>query len=256
LKYVIHDMGLPAFKAEVERYLGHPLPEPREAPPLEVDDHLGWHEQGDGRLWLGIPVETGRIKDEGALRLASGLRAFFRKFGTPARLPCQQSILLIDLEPAWKAEVEAWLEVYGIATVEQVSTVRRWSMACPAFPTCGLAVTEAERALPALLDELEVALARLGPEDERFTVRVAGSPNGRSRPYNADIGLVGRSAAKQEDGSSEPGKYTIFLGGRTEGDRLNSLFRDYVPFDQIVPELVPVFARFQSERLPGESFGD
>ena len=256
LKYVIYDMGLSAFKATVEEYLGHPLPEPRDNPVTGVCDHLGWQPQGDGKLALGLPVENGRIKDEGSLRLASGLRALFRRYGTPARLTCGQSILLIDLEPAWKAEVEAILEEYGIATVERVSTVRRWSMACPALPTCGLAVTEAERALPTILDQLEVALARLGLEDERFTVRMTGCPNGCARPYNADIGLVGRSATKNEDGSNEPGTYTIFLGGSTLGQRLNVLYKDYVPFDQVVAELVPVFERFKAERLAGEPFGD
>jgi sulfite reductase (ferredoxin) len=256
LKYVIYDMGLPAFKAKVEEYLGHPLPEPRPNPVTEVCDHLGWHEQGDGKLSLGIPVENGRIKDEGPLQLASGLRALFRRFGTPARLTCGQSILLIDLEPAWRSEVEAILERHGIATVERVSTARRWSMACPALPTCGLAVTEAERALPTIMDELEVALGRLGLAEERFTVRMTGCPNGCARPYNADIGLVGRSAAKGEDGGNEPGTYTIFLGGSTLGERLNVLFKDYVPFDQVVAELVPVFERFKAERLAGEPFGD
>ena len=78
-------------------------------------------------------------------------------------MTCQQKILLADLEPAWRGEIEQWLAEYGIATVEQVSTVRRWSMACPALPTCGLAVTEAERALPGLLDQLEVAAGESRP---------------------------------------------------------------------------------------------
>jgi sulfite reductase (ferredoxin) len=256
LKYVIYDMGLPAFRAAVEGYLGRPLEDPRPNPVVEVCDHLGWHDQGDGRLSLGLPVENGRIKDEGALRLASGLRAFFERYGTPARLTCSQSILLIDLEPAWRPEIEAWLEAYGIASVERVSTVRRWSMACPALPTCGLAVTEAERALPGLLDGLEAVLDELGLAEERFTVRMTGCPNGCARPYNADVGLVGRSAAKTGDGGNEPGTYTIFLGGSTLGDRLNVLYKDYVPYDQVVPELAAVLARFAAERLPGEPFGD
>ena len=158
LKYIIHDWGLPAFRAKIEEYLGHPLADPKPVNVTGVDDHLGWHAQGDGKLFLGIPVENGRIKDEGDYRLASGLRAFFEKYQTPARLTCQQSILLADLEPAWRGEIERWLAEYGIATVEQISTVRRWSMACPALPTCGLAVTEAERALPGILDQLEVEL--------------------------------------------------------------------------------------------------
>ena len=162
LKYIIHDWGMPAFRAKVEEYLGHPLADPKPIEVSGVDDHLGWHSQGDGKLFLGIPVENGRIKDDGDLRLASGLRAFFQKYKTPARLTCQQKILLADLDPAWRGEIEQWLAEYGIATVEQVSTVRRWSMACPALPTCGLAVTEAERPCPTILDQLEVALASLG----------------------------------------------------------------------------------------------
>jgi sulfite reductase (ferredoxin) len=256
LKYIIHDWGLPAFRAKVEEYLGHSLADPEPVTVAEVEDHLGWHEQGDGKLFLGIPVENGRIKDEGSHRLSSGLRAFFEKYQTPGRLTCQQSILLADIEPEWRGDIERWLEAYGIAAVEQITTVRRWSMACPALPTCGLAVTEAERVLPQILDRLELELARLGLGDERLTVRMTGCPNGCARPYNSDIGLVGRSAHIRPDGTPGPGKYTIFLGGRTVGDRLNVEFKDYVPFDQVVPELVPVFVRFKSERLDGESFGD
>ena len=256
LKYIIHDWGMPAFRAKIEEYLGHPVADPKPVPVSGVEDHLGWHRQGDGKLFLGIPVENGRIKDQGDYRLRSGLRAFFEKYRTPGRLTCQQSILLSDLEPSWRPGIERWLEAYGIATVEQISTVRRWSMACPALPTCGLAVTEAERALPGILDELEVELAQLGLEGERFTVRMTGCPNGCARPYNADIGLVGRSAHVQPDGTPGPGTYTIFLGGRTLGDRLNVQFKDYVPYDRVVAELIPVFIRFKTERLDGESLGD
>ena len=256
LKYVIHDWGLPAFRQKIEEYLGRPLLDPRSVTVTDVDDHLGWREQGNGKLYLGIPVENGRIKDEGGYRLFTGLHAFFQKYQVPARLTCQQSILLADIEPAWKPEVNAWLQEYGIASVEQISTVRRWAMACPALPTCGLAITEAERFMPTVLDELEVALHRLGLDQERLTVRMTGCPNGCARPYNADIGLVGRSAHVGPDCEPGPGTYTIFLGGRTVGDRLGLEYKDYVPHDQLVTELIPVFERFKAERQPGESFGD
>jgi sulfite reductase (ferredoxin) len=256
LKYVIYDWGLPAFRAKIEEYLGEELADPKPIAVSNVDDHLSWHTQGDGKFFLGIPVENGRIKDEGSLRLFSGLKAFFETYGTPARLTCQQKVLLTNLEPAWKRAIEALLEEYGIASVEQVSTVRRWSMACPAMPTCGLAVTEAERALPTIIDQLEAELAALGLDQERFTVRMTGCPNGCARPYNADIGLVGRSATRNPDGTPGPGTYTIFLGGRTTGERLNVEYKDYVPFDRVVAELVPVLARYKAERLPGESVGD
>ncbi|MHC5539202.1 NADPH-dependent assimilatory sulfite reductase hemoprotein subunit, partial [Singulisphaera rosea] len=148
LKYIIHDWGMPAFRAKIEEYLGHPIADPKPVFVTGVEDHLGWHEQGDGKLFLGIPVENGRIKDDGDFRLMTALRTLFTKYSMPARLTCQQSILLVGLDPAWRSDIEKTLVEHGVASVEQISTVRRWSMACPAMPTCGLAVTEAERALP------------------------------------------------------------------------------------------------------------
>jgi sulfite reductase (ferredoxin) len=256
LKYIIHDWGIAAFRAKVEEYLGYRLADPKPITVSDVDDHLGWHPQGDGRWFLGIPVENGRIGDSGHYRLAAGLRAFFERYNAPARLTCQQSILLCSIDSAARAEVETWLEEFGIATVEEVSVVRRWAMACPALPTCGLAVTEAERALPGILDRLETELERLGLDQERLTVRMTGCPNGCARPYNSDIGLVGRSAHVNPDGTPGPGTYTIFLGGRTVGDRLNVEFKDYVPYDKVVDELLPVFVQFKELRRDGESFGD
>ena len=256
IKYLVFDWGMPKFRAKVEEYLGRPLDESKPVTVTEVQDHLGWHEQGDGKLFLGLPVENGRIKDDGPFRLLAALREFFTKYQTPARMTCQQSIILADLDPSWKSAIEGLLENHGVATVERYSTVRRWSMACPAMSTCGLAVTEAERALPTIMDQLEVELANMGLADDRFTVRMTGCPNGCARPYNADIGLVGRSATRNDDGTPGPGTYTIFLGGRAIGDRLNVEFRDYVPFGEVVPTLMPIFGRFKAERQLDETFGD
>ena len=256
LKYVIHDLGIAAFRAKVEDVLGRKLDDPRDVLVTEVDDHLGWRDQGDGKLSLGLNVENGRIKDVDGFRLATCLREYFSTYKTPARLTCQQSILLADIEPGSREDIDTLLREHGIRTVEEISTVRRWSMACPALPTCGLAVTEAERALPGLIDELESSLDGMGLGDERLSVRMTGCPNGCARPYNADIGLVGRSATKRDDGTPGPGTYTIFLGGRVIGDRLNAIYKDYVPYGEVVATLGPVFKRFQAERSGVESFGE
>jgi len=119
-------------------------------------------------------------------------------------------------------------------------------VACPAMPTCGLAVTESERALPGMMDQLEVGLKKLGLENEVFTTRMTGCPNGCARPYNSDIGLVGKTL----------GKYTILLAGRREGDRLNRVYQDLVPTEDVVSTLLPLFAYFKQDRQKGESFGD
>ena len=119
-------------------------------------------------------------------------------------------------------------------------------MACPALPTCGLSITESERALPGMIDQMEHHLAELGLAGEVFTTRMTGCPNGCARPYNSDIGLVGKAK----------GKYTIFLGGRRQGDRLNFIYQDMVPAEEVVPRLANVFRYFRDERKSGEAFGD
>ena len=111
----------------------------------------------------------------------------------------------------------------------------------PRLPTCGLAVTESERVLPSMIDQLEAELAKLGLASEVFTIRMTGCPNGCARPYNSDIGLVGKTKDK----------YTIFLGGRLLGDRLNFIYKDLVPTDEVVPTLVPVFRYFSDARAAG-----
>jgi sulfite reductase (ferredoxin) len=246
MKYLIHNWGLERFKAKVEEYYGKPLAEPHPDDVRGFDDHMGWHEQGDGRWFYGLNIENGRIADRAGFQLKTALREICRRLNPGIRLTAHQSMLLTDIDWANRAGVENTLREHGVPLTEEISAVRRWSMACVAWPTCGLAITESERALPAMLDQLEIELARLGLANEVFTLRMTGCPNGCARPYNSDIGLVGRTA----------GKYTIFLGGRVLGDRLNTLYKDMVPHDQVVPTLVRVFAYFKHARLPSETFGD
>ncbi len=246
LKYLIHNWGLPAFKAKVEEYYGQPLADPHPDDVRGFDDHIGWHEQGDGKLFYGLNVENGRIHDEGDFRLKAALRKICTTLKPGIRLTAHQSILFTDVDPADRDTLENLLRQHGIKLSDEISNVRRWSMACVAWPTCGLAITESERALPGLIDQIEVELAKLGLSSETFTLRMTGCPNGCARPYNCDIGLVGKAA----------GKYTIFVGGRLLGDRLNFIFKDMVPADDVVPSLVPVLAYFKQDRQDGETLGD
>ena len=158
----------------------------------------------------------------------------------------KENSLLCNLEPEWKDEIIALLREHGIKTHEEISKARRFALACPALPTCGLAITESERVLPSVVDELEVELAKLGLNAETFTIRMTGCPNGCARPYTSDIGLVGKAV----------GKYTIFVGGSLLGNRLNVIYKNMVPLQEVVNELVPLFVYFKVERQSGESFGD
>jgi sulfite reductase (ferredoxin) len=246
MKYLVHNWGLARFKDKVEEYFGTSL---QPAKPVGVhgfNDGMGWHEQGDGRWFYGLNIENGRIKDTESMRLKSALREICKTISPPLRLTPHQSIIFCDILPADRARLEAILRHQGVPLTEDYSKVRRWSMACPALPTCGLAVTESERVLPSMLDQLETELKNLGLEKEVFTTRMTGCPNGCARPYNSDIGLVGKTKDK----------YTIFLGGRVLGDRLNFIYKDLVPTAEVVPTLVPVLAYFKEDRQDGESFGD
>lgn len=246
LKYLLHDRGLEWFKGKVEEYVGYKLPEPRPDDVWGFDDHMGWHEQGDGRWFYGLNIENGRIKDEGDLRLKTALREICHQFRPGIRLTSHQSLLFTDIVPENRSTLEEILRSHGVKLTHEVSNARRWSMACVAWPTCGLSITESERALPGMIDQIEVELARLGLSSETFTIRMTGCPNGCARPYNSDIGLVGKAA----------NKYTIFVGGRLLGDRLNFIYKDMVPSEEVVPSLVPVLTYFKQEREPGETLGD
>lgn len=246
LKYLIHDWGLPKFKAAVEEYYGQKLDNPHPADVTASPDHIGWYEQGDGKLFVGINIETGRIKDDGPLRIKTGLRKILQKYGMETRLTALQSVILCDIDPKDKNDICKLLAEHGIKQDHELTMIRRLSIACPAFPTCALSVTESERALPGVIDKLEVELARLGIPQEQVAVHMTGCPNGCARPYTPDIGFVGKTL----------GKYTIFLGGNVQGTRLAFNYKDLVTQDDLVPSLVPVLNQFKAERQSGESFGD
>ncbi|MCR4413600.1 MAG: NADPH-dependent assimilatory sulfite reductase hemoprotein subunit, partial [Thermoguttaceae bacterium] len=218
LKYLLADWGLEQFKAKVEEYYGRRLADAHPDDVRGFDDHIGWHEQGDGRWFYGLNVENGRVLDRDGFTLKSALSEICRTYRPRIRLTAQQSILFADLRAEDRPGVEAILRRHGVKLDHEISQVRRWSMACVALPTCPLAVTESERVLPGLIDRLEVELERLGLAGEKFTLRMTGCPNGCARPYNGDIGLVGKTA----------GKYTVYVGGRLLGDRLGFVYKDLV----------------------------
>lgn len=246
LKYLIADRGVEWFRQTLEQYYGRSIRDPLPVSVRGFDDHIGWHDQGDGKWFYGLNVENGRILDRDGFRLKSAIREICRRFQPGIRFTAHQSILFCDLPESTRPELEGILREHGVPLSEEISQVRRWSMACVALPTCPLAVTESERVLPGLIDQLEVELARLGLDKERFTVRMTGCPNGCARPYNADIGLVGRTV----------NKYAIYLGGRLLGDRLGELYLDTVPFAEIIPTLKPVLELFAQQRQNGETLGD
>jgi sulfite reductase (NADPH) hemoprotein beta-component len=246
LKYVIAERGLPWFREELERRLGFKLAEPKPYAFTHQGDLYGWHKQFDGHLFLGLFVENGRIKDDGARRLKTGLRRVAEQFKPGLRLTPSQNILLVDIPPDQRDGITRVLAEHGVPVENQASIIRRASIACPALPTCGLALAESERTMPEVLDRIEALLAELNLQEEEIIIRMTGCPNGCARPYTAELSLVGRA----------PGKYQLYVGGNQAGTRLGQLFQQSVKTDDIANELRPWLSRFARERLGQERFGD
>jgi sulfite reductase (ferredoxin) len=246
LKYTIADRGIDWFRDEVQSRLPFKLQPPQRLSWKPVDDHLGWHEQGDGRWYVGVYVENGRIADVGTSRMRTGLRRIVEELRPQVRLTAQQNVILAGIDAAQRPRLKQLLAEHGIPAVESIPRAVRYAMACPAIPTCGLAVAEAERVLPSLIRRLASLLDELGLAEERISFRMSGCPNGCSRPYLGDVGFVGTTL----------GKYDVMLAGDFNGTRLNRVYAANVPIAEIPALLRPTLEAFQSERIPGEGYGD
>src|SRR5712672_64592 len=242
LKYVIAENGEDWARERLSEYLGRPLEPCREMPAFVVPDHLGWHEQGNGKLYLGIPVSSGRIA--GGLRTA--LRELVSRFRCDPILMPSQDIILSEIHPEDRDAIETILREHRVRLAGDMLPAERWALACPALPTCGLALTEAERVRDDIVAPIEARLRFYGLEHERLSIRITGCPNGCARPYTGGIGIVGRM----------PGYYALFVGGDFEGTRLNTQLADKVPLHGIAEVLDPLFALYGSARAEGEGFGD
>jgi sulfite reductase (NADPH) hemoprotein beta-component len=246
LKYVIEEKGVGWFRAEVESRTGFKLGPARPYKFNRQGDMLGWHAQSNGKHFLGLFVENGRIRDAGAYRLKTGLRAVMEQYEPEVRLTASQNLLLVDVAPENREGITRLLGEHGVSVDNPYSATRLASMACPALPTCGLSLAESERVAPEILSRIEALLAEVGLKNEEIVVRMTGCPNGCARPYLAEIGFVGKA----------PNRYQLYLGGNEASTRLNWLYKDTVKNEEIVPELRPLLTRFAGERQEGERFGD
>jgi sulfite reductase (ferredoxin) len=246
LKYVIAENGEEWARARLCEYLGKELAPCRPLPALSVPDHLGWHEQGDGKLYIGIPVASGRIVDGAQSRIRTALREIVTRFRSDPILMPSQDIILSEIAPEDQEAIAAILREHRVRLGEDLLPAERWALACPALPSCGLALTEAERVRDDIVAGIEQGLAHYGLEHERLSIRITGCPNGCARPYTGDIGIVGRM----------PGYYALYVGGDFEGTRLNTPIADKVALGEIGTTYDPLFALYASDRIAGEGFGD
>ena len=246
LKYVLEERGVDWFRIEVEVRSGIKLESARPFEFTRQGDLLGWHQQTNGNYFLGLFVENGRIRDAEGYQLKTGLRRVIERFQPEVRLTASQNLLLVNVRPEQRTPLDQLLSEHGVSANNPFSRTRLASMACPALPTCGLALAESERTMPGLLTRMEGLLAELGLQEEELIVRMTGCPNGCARPYMAEVAFVGKG----------PNRYQIYLGGNEPSTRLNRLYKDSVKGDDLLNELRPLLLRYLRERIAGERFGD
>jgi sulfite reductase (ferredoxin) len=232
MKYLIHDRGVDGFRQELQaRYFAHPLKAMRLEPKTKLEDYLGWHRQSRGLWFVGLPVLCGRLSGE----LKSGLRRLVDTYKLEVRLTPNQDLLLCNIGTAQRSTIRDALAGLGIHAPEAPAPLQRHALACPALPLCGLAITEAERILPSVLERLEAQLLRL-EISKSVLVRMTGCPNGCARPYMAEIGLVG----------SGVDQYQLWLGGTPNLSRLAEPYLEKMPLEDLETTLEPLLKAWQS----------
>ena len=246
LKYVVEEKGIKWTRSKLEELYGEKMSDPRPMGEFKIVDHMGWHEQGDGNWYLGIPIASGRIVDRDNEKICTGLREVICKWNMDVILTADQNIILCDIKENDKEQIAAQLKSYGIKLREDVSKIYRNMLACVALPTCGKALAEAERVQLPLVADFEKILDKHGMSEENLSIRIAGCPNGCSRPYVGDIGIVGRM----------PDNYAMFIGGDFEGTRLSTKLLDRVPYENLVEVLDLLFSEYVLGKNTGEAFGN
>jgi len=246
MKYLVHTLGVDNFRQLVESYFGKKIQPWREIPEFKYNDWMGWWEQGDGKLFYGLHVDNGRVKDEGDFRLKTCLRVLVDKFNLAMIISPTQSIVFRDIDPKNKVEIDQIMKDHGLMTLEEVDPLARLAMACPALPLCGLAQTEAERRMPSYIERVRSVLNSMNLDDEEILMRMTGCPNGCARPYMAELAFVG-------DGANS---YQIWLGGSPVLTRTAYPFIAKMQDEDLEATLEPILAMFVQQRQEFEAFGD
>jgi sulfite reductase (NADPH) hemoprotein beta-component len=246
LKYTIDRLGVDWFRAEVERRSGVVFEAARPVRFSARGDRFGWIQGSDGFWHLTLRLSAGRIADRDDGQLLSALRQIAQIHRGDFRITANQNLIVAGIAPEDRPAIERLFLDTGLAELLQRSPLELNALACVALPTCPLAMAEAERYLKEFSAEVQTLLARHGVPDEPVSLRISGCPNGCSRPYLAEIALVGKA----------PGRYNLHLGGDAFGERLNRLYRENIDVAEILSVLDQSFARWLAERRPAEAFGD
>ncbi|MBM7632312.1 assimilatory sulfite reductase (NADPH) hemoprotein subunit [Geomicrobium sediminis] len=245
-KYTIDARGLDWLKTELHERLGYELAESKPFDFTHNGDRYGWVKGANNRWNYTLFIQNGRIKDDDDYRLMTALRDIAHIHTGEFRLSANQNLVISNITAPKKKAIRDIFENYNIVAEDQLSALRKSSMACVSFPTCGLAMAESERYLPSLVDKLEETVNEAGLRNKEIVIRMSGCPNGCSRAALAEIGFIGKA----------PGKYNLYLGGGFKGERLSKMYKENIGEEEILSILRPLLIDYGKNRETEEHFGD
>ncbi|MBX9967436.1 assimilatory sulfite reductase (NADPH) hemoprotein subunit [Priestia aryabhattai] len=245
-KYTVDRLGLETVKEELENRLGWSLDEAKAYHFDHNGDRYGWEKGVKGKWHFTLFVQGGRIADFEDYKLMTGLREIAKVHSGDFRLTANQNLIIANVSTQNKKQISDLIEQYGLTDGKHYSALRRSSLACVSLPTCGLAMAEAERYLPVLVEKIEAIVDENGLRDKEITIRMTGCPNGCARPALGEIAFIGKA----------PGKYNMYLGAAFDGSRLSKMYRENISEEEILNELRVLLPRYAKEREEGEHFGD
>ncbi len=246
LKYTVDKLGFDGFQQKLNEYQGFALADAKPFEFVHNGDRYGWMQDETGHWHLTLYIHSGRIVDTEEKKLFSGLLDIAKIHDGQFRISPNQNMIISDIKAETKPKIEALLKKYQISIGDTETPTRLNSLACVAFPTCSLAMAEAERYLPSFIDRFEALLTKYSVREQPINVRMTGCPNGCARPFLGEIAMVGKA----------PGKYNLYLGASHVGNRLNKLYRENINEQQILDELEPLIKDFSDNKTEGEHFGD
>ena len=241
MKYLLHRKGIKWFKKILlNKYFKKEIKPLRKESDQKLIDYLGWHQQNKDYLFVGLPVLSGRLSGD----KKASIRNIVKDYNLDLRLTPNQDILLCNIPKKSKECIEEELTKVGYSDSEEINEIQRHALACPALPLCGLAMTEAERILPEVLKRIERLLKSLNIE-KTILFRMTGCPNGCTRPYMAELALVG----------SGQNKYQLWLGGSKNLLRLAKPFLQRMELDNLENTIKPLLRYWKKHNIESD-FGD
>lgn len=241
MKYLLHRKGIKWFKKILlDKYFRKEIKPLRKEPENKLIDYLGWHKQNEDYFFVGLPLLSGRLSG----KKKSLIRDLVEENDLNLRLTPNQDILLCNIPNKNKSKIKKALKKIGYDNLNDINEIQRHALACPALPLCGLAMTEAERILPEVLTRIENLLTDMNIE-KTILFRMTGCPNGCTRPYMAELALVG----------SGQNKYQLWLGGSKNLQRLAKPYLQRMELDDLEKTIQPLL-KFWKKSSAEKDFGD